>query len=193
MVKHMWNENEIVEYLSQNLNNQRFEHSLRVKETCISLAKHYNIDVEKASRAGLVHDCAKNLKNNEIINILEKNGYNIDEMFVGNSNIMHGLVGSIIAEKVMDIQDKEVLNAIAYHTTGRANMSILEKLVYLADYIEPMRNFNGVHELRKLAYENLDEALLLSFNNTIKYVIDRGQLIHKDTIEARNYILYTKI
>lgn len=189
----MWTEKEIYEYLSINLNNQRFQHSVRVKETSISLAKHYNINVEKASLAGLVHDCAKNLKNTEIINILEKNGYNIDKMFINNSNIMHGLVGSIIAETVMDIMDRDVLNAIAFHTTGRANMSILEKVIYISDYIEPMRNFNGVEELRTLAYSYLDEALLSSFNNTIKYVIEKGDLIHKDTIEARNFILYTKI
>lgn len=189
----MWNENEIIEYLRLNLNNQRFEHSLRVKETSISLAKHYNINEEKARLGGLLHDCAKNLKNNENVYILEKNGYNINEMFINNSNIMHGLVGSIIAETIMKITDRDVLNAIAFHTTGRANMSSLEKIIYLADYIEPMRNFNGAQELRTLAYKNLDEALLSSFNNTIKYVIDKGQLIHKDTIEARNFILYTNI
>jgi len=158
----------------------------------MSLAKFYNVDEKKARLAGLTHDCAKNLNIMEINDLLEKNGYNIDGMFKNNSNIMHGLVGSIIVKNIMGILDEDVLNAIAYHTTGRISMSKLEKIIYLADYIEPMRNFNGVETLRILAYENLNEALLLSFNNTIKYVIDKGELIHKDTIEARNYILYTK-
>lgn len=188
----MWDEKQILQYLNLKLNAQRFQHSLRVKDTSIALAKIYNINEEKARIAGLVHDCAKNLKNNEINDFLEKNGYNIDEMFKNNSNILHGLIGSIIAENIMNITDRDVLNAIAFHTTGRANMSMLEKIIYLADYIEPMRNFNGVEILRTLAYENLDEALLLSFNNTIKYVIDKGDFIHKDTIEARNFILYTR-
>lgn len=193
MVNFMWNEKEITEYLRLNLDNQRFKHSLRVQETSISLAKHYNIDKDKASLAGLVHDCAKNFNIIEVVNILEKNGYNIDKMFLKNSNIMHGLVGSIIAETIMNITDRDILNAIAFHTTGRANMSMLEKVIFIADYIEPMRNFIGVEELRELAYKNLEDALLLSFNNTIKYVIDKGELIHMDTIEARNFILYTKI
>lgn len=188
----MWNEFQITEYLKANLNSQRFQHSIRVMDTAVSLAKRYKVDEEKAKLAGLTHDCAKNLKSLEINDLLEKNGYNIDMMFKKSSNVMHGLAGSIIAKDIMGISDEDVLNAIAYHTTGRTNMTVLEKIIYIADYIEPMRNFNGVATLRTLAYENLDEALLLSFNNTIKYVIDKGELIHKDTIEARNFILFTK-
>jgi predicted HD superfamily hydrolase involved in NAD metabolism len=188
----MWDEKQIKEYLSLNLDAERLQHSLSVKETSISLSRKYNIDQDKAGIAGLVHDCAKYLKNNEINDFLVKYGYNIDEIFKNNSNILHGLAGSIIAENIMNITDRDILNAIAFHTTGRANMSTLEKIIYLADYVEPLRNFNGVEVLRKLAYENLDEALLLSFDNTIKYVIDKGELIHKDTIEARNFILYTR-
>ncbi|MFL0267803.1 bis(5'-nucleosyl)-tetraphosphatase (symmetrical) YqeK [Candidatus Clostridium radicumherbarum] len=188
----MWSEDQITDYLKANLNPQRFQHSIRVMETAVSLAKRYKVDEEKAKLAGLTHDCAKNLNNLEINDLLVKNGYNIDMMFKKSSNVMHGLAGSIIARDVMGISDEEVLNAIVYHTTGRANMSMLEKIIYIADYIEPMRNFEGIATLRTLAYENLDEALLLSFNNTIKYVIDKAELIHKDTIEARNFILFTK-
>ena len=188
----MWSENQIIEYLKVNLTPQRFQHSISVMETAVSLANHYKVDEEKAKLAGLTHDCAKNLKNLEVNDLLEKNGYNIDRMFKKSSNVMHGLAGSIIAKDVMGISDEDVLNAIAYHTTGRTNMSILEKIIYIADYVEPLRNFNGVENLRTLAYENLEEALLLCFNNTIKYVIDKGELIHKDTIEARNFILFTK-
>jgi predicted HD superfamily hydrolase involved in NAD metabolism len=189
----MWSESQIIEYLKNNLNPQRYEHSLRVRDTSIALAQHYKADVNKARLAGLTHDCAKNMEDAEIGNIIVKFGYNIEGIYKKTPNLMHGLAGAILSEKVMGIEDKDILNSISYHTTGRNNMSVLEKIIYIADYIEPMRNFPGVDELRKLASGDLDDALLLSFDNTIKYVITKGQLLHMDTIEARNYILITKM
>ena len=189
----MWSEAKIEEYLKDNLNKQRYEHSLRVRDTAVELANYNNVDTDKARLAGLVHDCAKNMKDEEIINIIEKYGYTIEGIYRSTPNLMHGLAGGIIAKHVMAIDDQDVLNSIIYHTTGRKNMSILEKIICISDYIEPKRNFPGVDELRLLTYENLDEALLVSFDNTIKYVISKGQLLHLDTIEARNYILLSKM
>jgi predicted HD superfamily hydrolase involved in NAD metabolism len=189
----MWSEDEIQIYLKKNLNRQRLEHSLRVRDTSIELAKHYNVDTNKACIAGLVHDCAKNMSDSEILDLIYGSNYQVDEVSKISAGIMHGLAGAIVAKNTMGINDEEVLDSIAYHTTGREKMSTLEKIIYLADYIEPMRDFPGVDELRKASYEDLDEALLLSFNNTIKYIINRGQLIHKDTIDARNYILIEKM
>ncbi|MCM0648943.1 bis(5'-nucleosyl)-tetraphosphatase (symmetrical) YqeK [Clostridium swellfunianum] len=188
----MWNEDKILEYLKENLNKQRYEHSLRVRDTSVELAEHYKADRDKAYLAGLVHDCAKNMEDEKIINIIAKNGYNIEGIYKRTPNLMHGLAGALVAKTIMGIEDEEVLSSIAFHTTGNKIMTLLDKIIYIADYIEPMRNFPGVEELRKLAYENLDEALLLSFDNTIKYVISRGQLLHLDTIEARNSILVDK-
>ncbi|MPN04623.1 hypothetical protein SDC9_151868 [bioreactor metagenome] len=89
----------------------------------------------------------------------------------------------------MGVKDKEIFNAIAYHTTGRRNMTMLEKMIYLADYIEPLRKYPGVSEIRELTYNDINKAVLRSFDNTIKYVIDRGQMIHPNTIEGRNYLI----
>ncbi|MCM8710385.1 bis(5'-nucleosyl)-tetraphosphatase (symmetrical) YqeK [Clostridium sp. SYSU_GA19001] len=185
----MCNEEEIIKYLHKILNKQRFEHSLRVMDTAVSLAKHYKIDETKARLAGLVHDCAKNLKDDEILHIIKKNSQSIEECYKMNPSIMHGLAGAIMARDNFKVTDEDILNAVAYHTTGRENMSMLEKIIYIADYIEPMRNFPGVQELRENAYNDLDRALLLSFNNTINYVISKGEILHLDTIKARNYIL----
>ena len=113
----------------------------------------------------------------------------LDEIYLHNPSILHGLVGSIIAREVMGIKDEDILSAIRYHTTGRKNMSILEKIIYIADYIEPLRKFNGVEELRSLSKMNLDEAVIQSLENTIKYVISQNGLLHTDTIDARNYLL----
>lgn len=189
----MWTEEKIIEYLKKNLKKERLDHSLSVKDTAIKLAEIYGEDKEKAKMAALIHDCAKCIDDEEMINISERYGHNIDEVSRNTPNILHGHVGAYIAKDTMGISDKDVLNAIAYHTTGRENMSLLEKIIYIADYIEPLRDFPRVDEIRRIAYyDNLDKALMLSFNNTIKYIVDRNQLLHNDTIEARNYMLYTR-
>lgn len=188
----MWTENEIIEYLKNNLKESRFKHSLSVRDTAVKLAEKYNADVEKARLAGLVHDCAKNVEPNEIINICTEAGYNLNEVETFNPGIAHGLAGSVIAKNKMGIMDADVLSAVRFHTTGKKDMTLLEKIIYIADYVEPLRDFPGVDELRKTVNKNLDEAMLLSFDQTIKYVIKRGMLIHLDTVEARNYMIYHK-
>ncbi|KOF56731.1 MULTISPECIES: bis(5'-nucleosyl)-tetraphosphatase (symmetrical) YqeK [Clostridium] len=188
----MWTENEIIEYLKKNLKESRFKHSLSVRDTAVKLAEKYNCDVKKASIAGLAHDCAKNIEDKEIINICSEAGYILNEVELKNPSIAHGLAGSIIAKDKMGINDEEILNSIRFHTTGKKNMTLLEKIIYIADYVEPLRDFPGVDELRKAVNDNLDEAMLLSFDQTIKYVIKREMLIHLDTVEARNYMIYNK-
>jgi len=185
----MWSEEKIESYLRDNLENKRFLHSLSVRDTAVKMAKVYNIDVEKSKIAGLVHDCAKNMKKSDLIKIVEENNYKIDEVSKDNPGLLHGLAGAIIARDVMGIEDKEIFDAVAYHTTGRKDMSVLEKIIYLADYIEPLRNYPGVDELRKISLEDLDKAMIQSFNYTIKYIIERNQMIHLNTVEARNFLL----
>lgn len=188
----MWTENEIMEYLKKNLKQSRFEHSLSVRDTAVKLAEKYNCDVKRASTAGLVHDCAKNMEAKEIVDICTEAGYVLNEVELENPGIAHGLAGSIIAKNKMGINDEEILNAVRFHTTGKKNMTLLEKIIYIADYVEPLRDFPGVNELREAVNNNLDEAMLLSFDQTIKYVIERGMLIHLDTVEARNYMICHK-
>lgn len=185
----MWKEEKIIDYLKDNLNESRFNHSLSVRDTAEKLARIYGADIEKAKLAGLVHDCAKNMSNEELIKIAKENGVVIDEIFYKSPQLMHGLVGSILAKQLMGIEDQEVLDAIKYHTTGKKEMSLLEKIIYIADYIEPTRKFPGVCSLRQQAYINLDKAILLSFDDSIKFIIDSGKLLHNCTIEARNYLL----
>lgn len=185
----MWDENRMEQYLKDNLKQSRFEHSLSVRDTAIKLAKAYDEDVLKAKIAGLVHDCAKNLEDAVMINIVKEHGYSIDEISLNSPQLLHGLAGSIIAREEMEIHDEDILSAITFHTTGRKNMSKLEKIIYIADYVEPLRKFPGVEELRKAAAENLDSALLKSFDMTIKYVLERNQLLHINTVEGRNYLI----
>lgn len=186
----MWSEEEIKKYLKERLSEKRYEHSLNVKKTAVKLAETYKGEVEKAALAGLVHDCAKHMSDDEILSLADKNGIFVDEVSRLNPKLLHGNVGSVVAKKIMGVFDQEVLSAIACHTTGKKNMNLLEKIIYIADYIEPARNFPGVEELRKKAFIDLDGAILDAFNNTIQVVINRGQLLHLNTIEGRNYLVF---
>ena len=185
----MWSQDKIVEYLRSNLRYKRFEHSLSVRDTAVELAKFHKADVEKARLAGLVHDCAKDKSGEELLGIASAAGYHVDEISMDSPKLLHGLVGAIIAKDVMGIEDEDVLNAVTYHTTGRKGMSMLEKIIYIADYVEPLREFPGVDKMRQDVYVNLDSAMLYAFDSTIRYVIERGQMIHPYSVEGRNYVI----
>ena len=181
---------QIEKLLKEMLPQKRLKHSLSVSECAIKLSEIYNCDKEKAKTAGLVHDCAKYFTNKEIEDYVNKFNIELGPLEENNIALSHSIVGSYVAREVFNIKDEEILNAIKYHTTGKENMSLLEKIIYMADLVEEGRNFPKVEELRKLVFSGkLNEALLLSFDNTIKFVIDNKQLIHPRTVSARNYIL----
>lgn len=175
--------------LKEDIGIKRYEHSLRVMETSIELAKRYNSSIEKAAVAGLLHDCGKLKGETNLLKVCSDFGIILDGMTKINSELIHSVLGAAIAEKEYGIKDEEVLKAIKYHTTGRENMSLLEKIVYIADLTEPGRSFEGVDKLRKLALEDLDRCLIYSLDNTLKFLIENKKIIHIDSIKARNYLL----
>lgn len=185
----MWSEAEIEKYLKGILKEGRFKHSLSVRDTAVKLAKMYSVNVDKARIAGLVHDCAKNMSDEEILALVKKKSIVIDEISLKAPQLLHGVAGALVAETVFGIHDTEILDAISYHTTGRRNMTLLDKIIYIADYVEPLRNFDGVDKLRKSVQNDLNEALLLCCNNTINYVISKGELLHQNTVDVRNDLL----
>jgi len=185
----MWSEDKIIEYLRTNLRQKRFEHSLSVRDSAEELAKFYNFDANKARIAGLVHDCAKDKSGEELLDIACRSGYTVGEVCFESPKLLHGCVGSIIARELMGIEDEDILNAVFYHTTGRKNMSNIEKLIYIADYVEPLRVFPGVDEMRRDVYLDLNKTLIFAFDSTIKYVIEKGQMLHPDSIDGRNYLI----
>lgn len=181
---------QIEKLLKEMLPENRLNHSINVSKCAVKLSEIYNYDKEKAKIAGLVHDCAKYFTDEQVKDSVKKFNIKLDPLEENNLALSHSVIGSYVAKEVFNINDEEILNAIKYHTTGRENMSLLEKIIYMADMIEEGRKFPKVEELRELTFSGkLDEALLLSFNNTIKFVIDNKQLIHPRTVSARNYIL----
>lgn len=185
----MWHKERIIEYLRDNLKTKRYLHSLGVSECAVKLAEKYGASKEKAEIAGLVHDCAKYMSGEDILKIMRETGDEIDQVSLNAPDIMHGRASAYIAKTLMEIEDDEILEAVRYHTTGKENMTVLEKIIYLADYIEPNRSFPEVDRLREVAFRDLDEALIMAFNNTIKFVIEKDQMLHLNTIKARNYLI----
>lgn len=179
----------IVNVIKNRLDKERFEHTLRVCKEAEMLAVIYGADAEKCKIASLIHDMAKNLSDRELLKSSINIGIDIDEIQYNFPQLLHGPLAAALAYKEFSIEDDDILNAVRYHTTGRAGMSLVEKIVYLADLIEVGRSFSGLQELREKAYCNLDEALIVSCNMTIEYVIRRNLVIHPLTIEFRNNLL----
>lgn len=179
--------NNLENKLKKSINKKRFKHSVNVMYTAKELAIIHNIDIKKAELAGLLHDCGRIHEIKEI-NIKLDSIDSANEDFSKNENLKHAVIGAYLAEKEYNVSDIDILNSIRYHTTGRANMTLLEKIIYIADKIEPDRIYDGVDELRELAYRDIDLALLQILNNTIEYVNRKKLYLHKDTIEARDWL-----
>ena len=180
----------IKNYLQGMLSPKRYQHPLGVSEEAVRLARHYGADEEKAYLAGLVHDCGKEVEPKEAAGILkERYGITADAMSLQMPRLLHGPLGACMAQSEFDIYDPEVLDAIRYHTTGKANMSLLSKIIYIADYIEPGRDFEGVDELRELTYRDMDAAIIQGIDFTICDLIEQGKTIHPDTVHCRNDLL----
>lgn len=181
--------NTIMNILEKELDSKRFLHSVNVMDVSQSLAKQYGVDVEKARLAGLLHDCGKNYKGDEARNYAKKIGYQPDEIEILQPKLLHGIIGEDLARRIYGVVDEEVLKAIRWHTTGKAGMNLLEKIIYIADYIEPLRFFEGIEEMRISAYEDLDRCIVLCSESTIEFILKKGVLLHNKTVETRNYSL----
>ncbi len=180
---------EITKYLEENLTEQRFKHTMGVAQTAKSLAMMWGADSSLAFLAGLVHDCAKEVPVRDAVKRLTDNGYALDPVEEASPALLHAPLGALMASETFGINDKSVLDAVRYHTTGRPDMTLLEKIVYVADFIEPNRKYKEAEDIRTLAFENLNKAVLAEADMVIKFTIDKGRLVHPDTLIARNYYL----
>jgi putative HD superfamily hydrolase of NAD metabolism len=181
--------NDIKVVLEKTLKPKRFKHSLGVMETAISLARNFGENTTEAELAGLLHDCARDIKTDEAFGLCRKFGIEIDEVSRQQPELLHGSLGRKLALELYGVESKQVLEAIEVHTLGRPGMGKLSKIIFVADNIEPGRVFPEVENIRKAASENLDMAVLLSMDSAIKYVISKQAMIHPDSIVARNWIL----
>lgn len=186
------NSNSLIELrkkLEKTLDVKRYEHTLGVEYTAAALAMRYDGSVYNAQLAGLLHDCAKCLSLEKMNSICEKNQLKVTELEKRNASLLHSKVGSFLAEKDYGIKDTDVLNAIKNHTTGRPGMSLLEKILFVADYMEPGRtSAPNLQEIRRLAFINLDQAMIQILQDTLSYLNESDGEI--DSLTARTYAYY---
>lgn len=176
---------ELVERLEKALRPKRFQHVLRVEQTAIELAKDNGVDIEKASIAGLCHDYAKQRPDEDFIEEIKKKRLNPDLLNYGNA-IWHGIVGAELIKDELGIWDENILNAVRHHTIGAPVMSSLEQVVYMADYIEPARDFPEVEEARKLTKKDLVLGVAYQNKKTLEYLIERDKPVYPGAIASYN-------
>lgn len=180
----------LLEKIQSVMSDRRFQHVLGVEKTAIALAEQYGCDVKKASIAALLHDYAKEMSDQVFYDLIAK--YGLDkELLNWNNNIWHGVVGAYKIVEDFALTDGEVIQAIQRHTVGAGQMTLLDKVLYVADYIEPNRDFPGVTEARRLADKSLDQAVAFATAQTIEFLARKRLPIYPQTIETYNaYISY---
>ncbi len=178
------------EKLRDMLSEKRYTHSLRTAETAASLAARYGADPERAYLAGLLHDAAKDMCGEELIRRAEKAGIAVDKICRIRPHLLHAAVGAVVAKEQFGLTDAELLSAIANHTMGKPDMTLMEKIIFLADLSEPSREYAGVDGVREAVKIDLDEAIIRAYDGIIAYVLLKREALHPATVEARNHMIF---
>ena len=179
----------MIKKLRPKLSEKRFVHTIGVEYTAATLAFVHGADVEKARIAGLLHDCAKGYSDEEKLKKAKKHGIPISKVEKANPDLLHGKLGAVYAKKKYDVKDNEILTAITYHTTGHPGMSLLDKIIFVADYIEPNRKMvKDMEEIRREAYEDIDKCVIHILKNTLDYLHEKKYVI--DEMTEQTYFYY---
>lgn len=165
----------------------RVNHVLGCRDTAVELARVWHADETDAARAALLHDVTKALGSDLQLALCRAYGVTPESFFVQNPKTLHALTGSLVAERIFGENDA-VVNAIRCHTTGKANMNMLEKIIYVADYMEPNRDFPGVEQLRQLAYTDITAALKLGLSMTVNMLKEQKREISPESLEALQFL-----
>ncbi|MPQ24538.1 bis(5'-nucleosyl)-tetraphosphatase (symmetrical) YqeK [Bacillus paralicheniformis] len=174
--------------VQEQLTEQRYIHTVGVMETAVKLAERFGADVKKAEIAAIFHDYAKFRPKEEMKQII-LDGSGPLEVLDFHHELWHAPAGAALVKTEVGITDEDILSAIRFHTSGRPNMTLLEKVIYVADYIEPGRRFPGVEEVRTLAEEDLDLALIQALKNTITFLISKSQAVYPETVATYNALV----
>lgn len=178
--------------LKDRLSEKRFYHSCMVSKEAVKLAQKYGCDVEKAEFAGLVHDIQKDTPKGEQLQTIEKYSIILDDVELVTPKLLHAISGAAVLKFEHNVTDADVLNAVRYHTTARAGMSLLEKIIYLADYISADRDYEGVEDLRKTIHSSLENGMNEALQYSINELLLKRAPIHIDTVKARNELILAK-
>lgn len=181
----------ILDYLTAHLTKERLQHTYGVCDEAVKLARRYGEEESKAYTAALFHDMYKDISSSDFHDLADQ--YDLEDRYRGNLTLAHSKLAAASMKKEYGIDDQNIIDAVSFHTTGRAGMSLLEKIIYLADAIEPRRSYPGVEYLRKLALEDIDKACLFSLESTINYLQERNLPIDEDSLKARNYLIKRRV
>mgnify|MGYP002604992167 CR=1 FL=1 len=177
--------------LKREMDDSRYEHTLGVMYTSAALAMRYEYDMERAMLAGLMHDCAKCIPSAQKIELCRKYNLNISEAEQKNSGLLHAKLGAYLAKEIYRIENTEILDAISCHTTGRPHMTLLDKIIYIADYIEPGRcEAPDLQEIRRLAFADIDECLYTILCASLEYLKSKSEVI--DPLTEQTYLYYNE-
>lgn len=180
--------NKLRKEISKVQDGKRYEHTLSVAYTASNLAACYGENIDHALIAGLLHDCAKCLPDDKLLSICEKQHMQISQEEYKKPSLLHAKVGSYLAEKKYHIVNRDILNAIHNHTTGRPDMSLLEKIIFVADYMEPgRRQAPRLEQVRRMAFADLDKAVLMILEDTLKYLQASGSVVEQTTQVTYQY------
>ncbi len=178
--------------IKERMGKKRYIHSVNVAKSAEYLAKKYDANVEKAVIAGILHDITKETPYDEQLQIIESNGIILDNVQRFSPKTWHAISGSVYVEKVLNISDEDILNAIRYHTSGRANMSLLEKVIFVADFIGEERDYKGVDIMRNKSKKSLEDAMLYGVSFSIKDLSERQCAIDTNTLGLYNELIINK-
>lgn len=187
----MYNIDRYKSIIKERLSEYRFYHSLCVAESAKALAERYGADVQKAEVAGILHDICKEASKAEQLEMIEKAGMTITDFEKSKKKFYHQISGAAYAKVVLGIDDEEILGAIRYHTTGRADMTLLEEIVYLADFISADRDYDDIDNIRAEAEKGKEYGLIYATRYTIQSVVENQKPLHCDTVDLYNWLLNT--
>ena len=182
----------IAEYkkiIKSMMSENRYNHCVNVSKEAVNLAKRYGGDEEKAAISGILHDITKEMPKEEQLQIMLDSGIILDDIQKNAPKLWHGISGSVYIKNHLDIDDEDILNAICYHTTGRAGMSLLEKIIFVADFTSEERTYKGVATMRKKSRKSLEDAMLYGFKFTFSDLSSRELAIHPDELACYNEIV----
>ncbi len=183
---HSIDKNQILNIVKQNTSESRFEHTLRVADLATKLAHHYKVDADKTWLAAVLHDLEKNIsleENDDLVNL-----YGLNKKYLGNKNLSHSKLAAAVSRDKLGIDDEDILNAIAFHTTGRSDMSMLEKIIFVADTCEEGRTYKEAALLREKAFENIDDVCIFILEYLKESIEKKGLVVDEDTIQALRYL-----
>ena len=183
---------EFLEEMKKRLNPDRLYHSLNVADEAKKLAKHYGADEQKAFTAGLLHDILKNTPDSELLQYFERNGIMLTETERASRKTWHAMAGADFLRRELHVTDEDILSAVRWHTTGKAGMTLLDKVLFIADFISADRDYPGVERMREKAYVSLEDAMLEGLQFTINELVENAWPVHEDSIRAYNELVINR-